>query len=311
MQTTIPTGFTPLPTSAPAPAANNSPLHRPARDNAGNATAPLVAHTQKPDTARTNSIGRDAFDALPADQRDRYAAVRAGPDGGQVYVPRDQLAADTKPEAGAQGDKHKFGDMEFSEQELRDFLTAKGEAELRKASVPATPADYKAELPVNFETPAGVEFKVDETDPLLIDARAWAHSKGMDQAAFSELVGLYASSKAKETAQFNAAHAAEVAKLGANGTQRVSALEQWLRGTVGDKLAGPMRGMMVTADIVKGLETLQQKFSSQGVANFSQSHRTPQEPGGRASDEQYAAMSAAERLNYTRSFDQRQFTEAR
>jgi hypothetical protein len=192
-----------------------------------------------------------------------------------------------------------------------DFLTANGEAELRKASVPATPADYKAELPVNFETPAGVEFKVDETDPLLIDARAWAHSKGMDQAAFSELVGLYASSKAKETAQFNAAHAAEVAKLGANGTQRVSALEQWLRGTVGDKLAGPMRGMMVTADIVKGLETLQQKFSSQGVANFSQSHRTPQEPGGRASDEQYAAMSAAERLNYTRSFDQRQFTEAR
>jgi hypothetical protein len=153
--------------------------------------------------------------------------------------------------------------MEFTEQELRDLLTAKGEAELRKASLPVSPAEYKAELPANFEMPAGIsEFKFDEADPLLVDARNWAHAKGLDQATFSEMVGLYATAKVKETAQLSAAHAAEVAKMGANGTQRVTALETWLRGIVGDKLAGPMRGMMVTADIVKGLETLQHKFSS-------------------------------------------------
>jgi len=47
-----------------------------------------------------------------------------------------------------------------------------------------------------------------------------------------------------------------------------------------------MRSMMVTADIVKGLETLQSKFSSQGAAPFSQNHRVPPEPQGRVSDEQ-------------------------
>jgi hypothetical protein len=206
------------------------------------------------------------------------------------------------------GDKHKFGEMEFSEQELRDFLTSKADAELRKASLPATPADYKADLPANFEMPKGVDVKIDETDPLLIDARAWAHSKGLDQATFSEMVGLYATAKAKEAAQLNAAHAAEIAKMGANGTQRVTALEQWLRGMVGDKLAGPMRTMMVTADIVKGLETLQHKFSSQGAASFSQSHRVPADPAGRVSDEQWATMSPAARLDYARSHDQSQFT---
>ena len=211
----------------------------------------------------------------------------------------------------AAGDKHKFGEMEFTEQELRDFLTAKGEAELRKASLPGAPEKYEAKLPENFEMPAGVKFEISESDPLLIDARAWAHGKGLDQATFSEMVGLYASAKAKETAQLNAAHAAEVAKMGANGTMRVTALEQWLRGVVGDKLAGPMRTMMVTADIVKGLETLQQKFSSQGVASFSQAHRVPGEGGGKVSDEQYNAMSPAARLDYARGFDQRQFKDPR
>src|SRR5258705_11650044 len=173
---------------------------------------------------------------------------------------------------------------------------------------PRSPPDYKTELPANFEMPAGVEIKIDEGDPLLIDARNWAQGKGIDQTTFSEMVGLYATAKAKEAAQLNAAHAAEVAKMGANGTQRVTALETWLRGIVGDKLAGPMRSMMVTSDIVKGLETLQHKFSSQGAASFSQAHRTPREPQGRVSDEQWATMSPAARLDYTRGFDQKQFT---
>src|ERR1700730_14040489 len=270
---------------------------------------PIAPATSSAPAPRAGAITDGAYDGLSSEEQNRYARVKNG-DSGAQWVARDQLGTESTA-APAAGDKHKFGEMEFTEQELRDLLTAKGEAELRKASLPVSPAEYKAELPANFEMPSGIsEFKFDEADPLLVDARNWAHAKGLDQATFSEMVGLYATAKAKETAQLSAAHAAEIAKMGANGTQRVTALETWLRGVVGDKLAGPMRSMMVTADIVKGLETLQQKFSSQGAASFSQSHRVPPNPSGRASDEEYAAMSPAARLDYARSFDQRQFNKA-
>jgi hypothetical protein len=269
--------------------------------------------------APRNTIADVAYDRLAPDQQSQYARIKDA-DNNPEWVRRDQLATDRKPDATTTTEappptdpnaKHKFGEMEFTEQELRDFLTSKADAELRKASLPDAPEKYEAKLPENFEMPAGVEVKIDVTDPLLIDARTWAHGKGLDQATFSEMVGLYASAKAKEAAQLNAAHTAEIAKMGANGTQRVSALEVWLRGMVGDKLAGPMRSMMVTADIVKGLETLQHKFSSQGAASFSQAHRTPQDPEGRVSDEQWATMSHAQRLDYSRGFDQSQFKDAR
>ena len=107
------------------------------------------------------------------------------------------------------------------------------------------------------------------------------------------------------------ARRAEVAKLGVNGTQRVDAIETWTRGMIGDKHAGAIRGMMVTAGIVEALELLQSKFASQGAASFSQSHRVPPEQQGRVSDEQWGKMSGAERLDYARGFDQSQFAGAR
>jgi hypothetical protein len=163
--------------------------------------------------------------------------------------------------------------MEFTEQELKDFLTEKGARELRQATLPASPADYAAELPADFKAPPGVEIKFDETDPLLIDGRAWAHSQGFDQTQWSQMLALYAGAKAKEAALINTAGAAEVAKLGVNGTQRVTALETWMRGMVGDELAGAMRGMLVTEKIVRGWEKIQHQFQSQGAASFTQSHR--------------------------------------
>jgi hypothetical protein len=259
------------------------------------------------------------FDSLPPDQQGQYARVRKGPDGGSEWRSRDQLGTDpvassATPADGTvptvEGDTLRLGDLELTAEEARGLLTAKADADLRKASLPATPADYKAELPLDFQAPAGIEIKINEADPLLADARRWAHAKGWDQATFSEMVALYAGAQAREQATFAAAHAAEVAKMGANGSQRVTAIESFLRGHVGDDLAKGMRAMLVTADIVKGFEKLAAKFSSQGAANFSQSHREPREVDGRVSSEQYDRMTPAQRLDYARSFDQRQFTDA-
>jgi hypothetical protein len=264
-------------------------------------------HRHPPSLYRATAITDGAYDGLLPDQQAKYARVKNGDQGGQ-WVARDQLAAE--PGLNNQtptGDKVRVGEMEVTQAELQEFFQSKADTELRKASLPATPADYAATLPESITLPPGVEVKFNEADPALADARAWAHKQGFSQAQFSEMLSLHASLQAREVAQFNAAHAAEVAKMGANGTMRVTAMETWLRGMVGDKLAGPMRGMMVTADIVKGLEILQQKFSRQGAATFSQSHREPGQTNGRVSEDQYQAMGPAKRLNYARSHDQSQF----
>jgi hypothetical protein len=269
---------------------------------------------------RQGAIADNAYQRLsPADQA-RYAQVRAGPDGGSEWVERSTLPSATDSPSTAPADpgkpadpnaRHKIGDLEVSQAELQEYMQSKAAAELKKASLPQTPADYKADLPPDFQMPAGItEFKFDTTDPLFTSAQAWAHARQIDQGTFSEMVALYASAKATEAAQLNAAHADQVAKMGANGPMRVTALETWFRGVVGDdKIAGAMKNMLVTADIVKGMERIQARMSTQGVASFSQAHREPghDQRGGRVSDEVYAAMSPGEKLSYSRGFDQSQF----
>jgi hypothetical protein len=201
------------------------------------------------------------------------AAVRASGEAPPVAGQEPPPAKTDAPAAPT--DKVKVGEMEVSQAELQEFFKTKGESELRKATLPASPTDYKTELPANFEMPGGVN----EADPLLVDARNWAHGKGFSQSEFSELVGIYATAKAKEAAFINQAASAELGKLGANAVQRVSAIETWLRGQLGDDLAAPMKTVMVTEKIVRGWETIMHKFQSQGAASFSQAHRVAPDDG--------------------------------
>jgi hypothetical protein len=241
--------------------------------------------TNAPAIADTGELGPSAAPAAPPAPAPRPSAPENPRARGHSPAIEQREAAAARasgeppPVAGQQppppvaADKVKVGEMEVSQAELQEFFKTKGEADLRKATLPASPTDYKTELPANFEMPGGLKVEFNETDPLLVDARNWAHGKGFSQSEFSELVGMYATSKAKEAAFINTAAAAEVAKLGANGTQRVSAIETWLRGQLGDDLAGPMRTVMVTEKIVRGWETIMHKFQSQGAASFSQAHR--------------------------------------
>lgn len=210
-------------------------------------------------------------------------------------------------QAQAAADKVKIREMEVTQAEPQEFFQSKADAELRTASLPASPADYTATLPEGFKLPPGVDLKINEADPAFVDARAWAHKQEFSQGQFSEMLSLQAAMQAREIAQFNTAAAAEVQKLGANGSMRVTAIENFLRGHLGDDLASGMRPMLVTAKIIERFERLANKFQSQGAASFSQQHREPAERSGRVSDEQYNAMGPAERLNYARSHDQSQF----
>jgi hypothetical protein len=283
--------------------------------------APAAAPPPAPTPAQRSTIADNAYDRLGPEDQGKYSRLKNA-DNLPEWVRRDQIATDrttakpdgTTTEAPPPADplaKVKVGDLEVSQAELQEYMQSKAAADLRRASLPQTPADYKPDLPPDFQMPAGItEFKFDTTDPLFTSAQAWAHARQIDQGTFSEMVGLYASAKATEAAQLNAAHADQVAKMGANGPMRVTALETWFRGVVGDdKIAGAMKNMLVTADIVKGMERIQARMTTQGTANFSQAHREPghDQRGGRVSDEAYNAMTPAQRLDYARGFDQSQF----
>lgn len=250
--------------------------------------AQSVVHFRKPD----GSVG--VRDRTAADDQQGDGS-NAAPDG------TAKVAADLSIKDG----KIKFGEMTFTEPELRSMMERHAAEDARKATLPDAPEKYEAKLPPDLQLPEGVEFAIDESSPQLADARRWAHENGIGQEKFSQLFGIYAAEKIRDAALLGDAQRAEREKLGALGTTRVTAVETFLRGAVGDELAGAMRPMIVSAKIVEGLEKLMARFSSQGAARFSQEHRAA-EPQG-VNEETWAAMSSREKQEYAQGHDQSRF----
>jgi hypothetical protein len=133
--------------------------------------------------------------------------------------------ADTPPK------KIKVGDYELSSDDVVGLMQRKAAEDLRKASGPADPAACELKLPENLTLPTGSEFKLDPADPSYETVRAWAHGKQFDQQTFSEMLGLYASHRAREDAMIATARKAEAEKLGVNGPIRVTAIEKRVRNS--------------------------------------------------------------------------------
>jgi hypothetical protein len=188
-------------------------------------------------------------------------------------------AADQQQPPAAAGEKIKIGKYEVSEDELGSIMERQALDDLRKATVPPTPADYKLAIPDGMKLPGDVDFRFDEAgNKAAFDAaRAWAHGKGMSQSDFSEMLGLYASQEAQQHAELTARSRAEVAKVGVNAPQRVDAVGKWITGMVGEADAKPIRATIVTDAHVRFYETIMHKLQSQGGASFSQSHRAAPE----------------------------------
>jgi hypothetical protein len=84
---------------------------------------------------------------------------------------------------------------------------------------------------------------------------------------------------------------AEIGKLGVNGTARVTALNTFLDA----KGYAPLKGMMVTAEIVTTLEKLVHDMT--GGGNFTQRGRDNDAPG-KLTDDEYAKLSFSEKRAY-------------
>ncbi len=172
--------------------------------------------------------------------------------------------------------------------------------ESRRLALPQTPEAYKIALPADFKAPEGIDFKFDDTDPLLAQARSVMHDidqgKLSGQDAFSKLLGLYAGAQVNTEAQVQAARTAEVGKLGPTGSARVGAVTTFFKAMLGDAEGAQFASRMFTASDVQIAEKLVAKFASQGTANFSQQHRD--HSVGKVDQATYDAMSYGEKKEY-------------
>ena len=244
-------------------------------------------------------VGKNFADADTIEGRYRIAAeARRAAALASDGAPADPTARDpgAAPDRGA-GDptqKYKLGDdLELTADEARGLIERDALEKSRALTLPQRPEDYKAELPKNFKTPQGIEFQFNEADPALGLARDFAHRNGLSQAQFSEMAAVYAATKVREIDAFNRASQAEIEKLGAAGTPRVTAVINWLRGTLGDKLAGSMAKMIVLADHVDGFEKLMGAVRTQGSGSYSNTGREP--PKSSSEIPGYATMTFEQR----------------
>jgi hypothetical protein len=154
---------------------------------------------------------------------------------------------------------------------------------VRKNTLPKSEAEYAVKLPGNFQLPQGVTFEFDQNSPELAQARKIALARGMDQETFSDMLGVYAANRISEQQKNAQVREANLAQLGAAGPQRVDAVATWLTAKAGDdgKAVAAFIRQYPSAPIVKAMENLIKQFSSQGGADFSQSHRAEEETGGK------------------------------
>lgn len=160
--------------------------------------------------------------------------------------------------------------------ERDELKTFKAAEDVRKGSLPQKADDYKLELPADFKLPAGVDFKLDTTNPALGQLRAVAHKHGLTQEAVNELIGVYAGNEVGSQAAITTARNAEIAKLGTSAPARVDNVVNWLSGmdSSADKGdAKALAGMLVTARHVEAFERIINRLTTQGAASFSQQHR--------------------------------------
>ena len=184
------------------------------------------------------------------------------------------------PQTPAAGEKVKIGKYEVSEAELGAMMDRQAQEDLKKATLPAAPEAYKAELPADLKLPGGVEYKFDQSNPSLVAARNMAHSMGLSQDQFSQILGVYASHEATQNAMLAERSRQEVAKAGVNAPQRVDAVSRFITAEMGEADAAPIRATIVTDAHLRFYEKMMNKISSQGAASFSQSHRTAPDANG-------------------------------
>lgn len=187
----------------------------------------------------------------------------------------------------------KGGDLRSKFDEMATRIAAD---DSRKVSLPQTPEAYAIALPEGFTPPADVQFAFDVNDPVLKSARDVAHKQGMSQGDFSNMLGVYAQAKIDEQVAYDAAKTENLKALGANGPQRIDAVTRWLGANFDDATVKPVLATLATTQHVTMFEKIIAKLTSQGVSNFTGSHR--ETPDSKPSNDEFSSWSYGEQREY-------------
>jgi hypothetical protein len=277
-ETPIDMGMVSAPPSAPTPAApspqSSAPAVSPTKVLPGSKEWGQLTPEQRHAHLRGPENPRARGHSPAVEQREAAAAKVGNPQ------PEHPVAADPNAPVEHSTERLKVGKYEVSEADLASMMDRQAQDDLRKATLPATPDEYKLELSPGAKLPGDAEYKFNAGDPSLAALKNWAHAKGFDQSTLSEMLTIYATHEATQNATLAARSREEVAKAGVNAPQRVDAVSKWITGEMGEADAAPIKATLVTDAHLRFYEKMMQKVSSQGTASFSQSHRTAPETGG-------------------------------
>lgn len=159
---------------------------------------------------------------------------------------------------------------------IGELAALKAQHDARLAARPKDASGYELKFSETFKPEIAVKF--DETDPRVAPLRALAHELNLDQPTFSRLLEVEAQRVIAEDKAYKTVAAAEIQKLGANGTARVTAAKTWLAGILGADGAAQLMDRAVLASDVELLEKLQLAFTSQGGSTYSGNGREPPPP---------------------------------
>jgi hypothetical protein len=145
------------------------------------------------------------------------------PVSGGVDRPADLPENFWDPEAKAP----KWGELKTT---LEEAAALKAEKEAAANKPAPKPEDYKVALSEKAvkELFGGEAPELDPEAPIVKALPDWAAKNGVSQEALSELTDLYAGYMAGESKAIDETLKAEIAKLGANGPQRVNAIKTWI-----------------------------------------------------------------------------------
>lgn len=179
---------------------------------------------------------------------------------------------------------------------------------VRRQTLPKTPDEVVVSVPKDWKPPEGVQdFKLNPADPAFSKFKEFAVTAGLDNDQVSKLAGIYADLASAPEAAYRSGLRAEMAKLGVNGPQRVTAVIDFMKSQIGPDATTPMSAMLVTAASIQAMEKLINKMSSQGTARFTSVRDPAGGDRGSVSEADYAKMSVSDRMAYAKGFDQKPF----
>lgn len=227
-------------------------------------TEPASPTPTNPSASLAASPSPSPAAAAPADASNLTPTPAARPE----YVPEtfwDATTNSVKPEFTAH---------------YTELTTAKAALDARIAARPEKAEGYELKFPEGF-TPE-VPVAIDETDPRVAEIRAFAHELNLSQGEFSKLLTVEAQHRITEKKKFNEQKAAETAKLGANGTMRVTALKARLVPIIGaerfDAWFGSEKNeyaQLPLADDVAAFEKIGLAMSNGGASTYNNGGREP------------------------------------